>query len=77
MEHQRYFPVRGERIVASIREGSDLVFAAREQQLENWISAMERIGPVEIVEPAGHSLARSLSSSGLDNANVLLLTQPH
>jgi hypothetical protein len=73
LEPERYFPVRGEGVVVSLRDGDDLIFAVRERQLESWIAAMEALGPIELVEPAPHSLARALRSAGVSDAAVLLL----
>jgi len=73
LEPERYFPVRGEDVVVSLSDGSDLVFGVRERQLESWIAALETLGPIELVEPAPHSLARALASAGAPDTEVLLL----
>ena len=72
LEPERYFPVRGEGMVVSLRDGNDVVFAVRERQLESWISALETLGPIQLVEPAPHSLARALKSAGVTDTAVLL-----
>ena len=69
LEPERFFAVRGEELIPAVRE-DDLVFAGREDLLGKWISALERIAPVDVVEPAPVSLARALSLS-IDDAVVL------
>jgi len=71
LEPERYFPVRGESVVVSLRDGTDLVFAVRESVLEHWISAIEKLGPVKLLEPAPYSLARGLDHAGVRNTSVL------
>ncbi len=73
LEPERYFPIRGEGMVVSLRDGNDLAFAVRERLLEQWISAMGILGPIELVEPAPYSLARALQSAEVSDAAVLLL----
>jgi len=70
-EPERFFPVRGEPLVIATRTDDDLVFAAREGQIEEWIAAAERLGRVERVEPAPVALARACAAGGLADATVL------
>ena len=53
LEPERFFPVRGEELVVSVREEDDLIFAAPEEHLDGWISAFESLGPVEPPALAG------------------------
>lgn len=71
LEPQRYFPVRLEDLVVAVRE-DDLVFAAREASVGEWIRALEELGPVDLVEPGPVALARSLAEAGIRDAVVAL-----
>jgi len=73
LEPERFFPVRGEALVVATRPDDDLVFAARRDQIEGWIAAVERLGPVERVEPGPEALARMLEASKVSNAAVLVM----
>jgi type IV pilus assembly PilN-like protein len=72
LEPERFFAVRSEELVLALRAEDNLVFAARAAPLEAWISALETIAPVELVEPAPVSLARALGQSAPVRATVLL-----
>jgi Tfp pilus assembly protein PilN len=72
LEPDRFFPVRAEEIVPAVRAEDDLVFAARGAQLAGWIGVIERIAPVELVEPGPAALARALDRSGVKDATVVL-----
>ena len=71
LEPQRYFPVRLEDLVVSVRE-DDLVFAAREESVGGWIRALEALGPIHLVEPGPIALARALGKAGITDAVVTL-----
>jgi Tfp pilus assembly protein PilN len=61
LEPERFFAVRADDIVPAVRADDDLVFAAREAPLAAWVSALERLAPVDLVEPAPLALARALA----------------
>jgi hypothetical protein len=69
LEPQRYFPVRLEELVVSVRD-DDLVFAAREAAVSGWVRALEGLGPVDLVEPGPVALARALGKGGITDAVV-------
>jgi type IV pilus assembly protein PilN len=69
LEPQRYFPVRLEDLVVSVRD-DDLVFAAREEAVSGWVRALEALGPVDAVEPGPVALARALGRVGITDAVV-------
>jgi hypothetical protein len=71
LEPERFFPVRGEELVVSVREEDDLVFAGRLDEMNEWISALESLGPVERIEPAPVSLARACAKIGLSPAIII------
>ena len=71
LEPERFFPVRGEALVVATRADDDLVFAARQSQLEGWVAAAERLGPVERVEPGPEALARTLAAAGVVDGTVI------
>jgi hypothetical protein len=72
LEPQRFFAVRLEDLVASVRDEDDLVFAAREAPLTQWLTALQALGPVHRVEPSPLALARALAESRVSDAVVLL-----
>jgi len=73
LEPDRFFPVRGdEELAVVMRDADALAFAATEERLAGWLTAMEALGPLDYVEPAPASLARALASKGTSEATVLL-----
>ena len=72
LEPERFFPVRGEDIVVAVREDDNLVFAAAEARLKDWIAALESLGRVDMVEPAPVALARVLGRAAGTRTTVLL-----
>jgi Fimbrial assembly protein (PilN) len=72
LEPQRFFPVRLEDLVASVRDEDDLVFAAREAPLTQWLTALQALGRVHRVEPSPMALARALAERRVTDAVVLL-----
>ncbi|NIQ99096.1 MAG: hypothetical protein GTN78_02685 [Gemmatimonadales bacterium] len=71
LEPERFFPVRAEELVVSVREEDDLVFATRLEQLNRWVSALEQLGPVELAEAVPISLARACCRAGLPTAAII------
>src|SRR3989449_7766044 len=71
-EPERFFPVRGEDIVPAVRGDDNLVFAAREGPLAEWVAALEQLGPVDVIEPGPMALARALARAGVATAVTLL-----
>ncbi len=74
LEPDRFFVIEGGDVVVSVREGSDLVFAADATIVQSWIAAFERWAPVENVEAAPASLARAMSSAGVRDGSFRLGT---
>ncbi len=72
LEPERFFALRAEDVVPAVRADDDLVFAAREAPLAGWLAALERLAPVETVEPAPTALARALAGAPLADAVILL-----
>jgi Tfp pilus assembly protein PilN len=72
LEPQRFFAVRLEELVASVRDEDDLVFAAREGPLTQWLTALQSLGPIQRVEPSPLALARALGERRVTDAVVLL-----
>lgn len=72
LEPQRFFAVRLEDLVATVRDEDDLVFAAREAPLTQWLTALQSLGPVHRVEPSPLALARALAESRISDALVLV-----
>ena len=72
LEPERFFALRAEDVVPAVRADDDLVFAAREAPLAGWLAALERLAPVETVEPAPVALARALAGAPLADAVILL-----
>ena len=71
LEPDRFFAVRGDDIVPAVRADDDLVFAATGSTLASWIEAIERIAPVDVVEPTPVALARALATDSISDALVL------
>jgi Tfp pilus assembly protein PilN len=63
LEPERFFAVRGEEMVSAVRAEDGLVFAAPAAALTRWVTAIERIAPVSLVEPTPFALARALASA--------------
>lgn len=72
LEPQRFFPVRLEDLVASVRDEDDLVFASREAPLIQWLTALQALGRIYRVEPSPMALARGLAERRVSDAVVLL-----
>ena len=72
LEPQRFFAVRLEDLIATAREEDDLVFAAREAPLTQWLTALQALGPIHRVEPGPLALARALGERSMADAVVLL-----
>ncbi len=60
LEPDRFFPVQGQPIVASLANQNDHAFAVEQELLEQWTLAFEQWAPVESIEAAPLSLAREL-----------------
>lgn len=75
LEPERFFPVRAEDLVLSIRDEDNLVFAGRESLLAGWVAALAPLGTLDRIEPAPVALARALAGSRVDRAIVLLQDQ--
>lgn len=71
LEPERFFAVRGEDIVPAVRADDGLVFAVAAHALARWVEAIERIAPVDLVEPAPFALARALAAVPVTDALVL------
>lgn len=71
LEPERFFPVRAEELVLAVRAGDNLVFAARAPALSSWVTALETIAPVELLEPAPVSLARAVGHARPEEATIL------
>jgi hypothetical protein len=71
LEPERFFAVRSEEIVPAVRADDDLVFAATNAHLTAWVAAVERLAPVDLVEPAPVALARALARMSIDQAVVV------
>jgi hypothetical protein len=65
LEPDRFFADRAHGFVPAVHADSDLVFAVQDDLLATWITALERIAPVDLVEPAPVSLARVLKDDGV------------
>src|SRR5579862_3614732 len=70
LESDRFFADRSHGFVPAVRADSDLVFAVQDDRLAAWIGALERIAPVDLVEPAPASLARALALTGVHDGTV-------
>ena len=71
LEPERFFAVRGDEIVPAVRANDGLVFAVAAPVLTRWIEAIERIAPVDLVEPTPFALARALAAMPVTDALVL------
>ena len=71
LEPERFFAVRGEEVVPAICADNGLVFAATASALGQWVQAIERIAPVNVVEPTPVALARALATASIADALVL------
>jgi hypothetical protein len=72
LEPERFFADRSYGVVPAVRGDTDLVFAAQDEPLALWIKALERIAPVDLVEPAPVALARALARAGIRDGIVAL-----
>jgi len=70
LESERFFADRSHGFVPAVCADSDLVFAVQDDLLATWIGALERIAPVDLVEPAPMSLARALARMGIRDGTV-------
>ncbi len=73
LEPERFFAIRGEDVVPAVggETDDDLVFAAKEGPLAGWVAALERIAPVELVEPVPAALSRALARGHVTDAVTL------
>jgi hypothetical protein len=71
LEPDRFFAVRGDEIVPAVRADDGLVFAVAAPALARWVEAIERIAPVELVEPTPVALARALETVSIGDTLVL------
>ena len=71
LEPERFFATRGADVVAVARAEDNLVFATREESVATWVTALEALAPVEIVEPGPMALVRALARAGVSDAAVL------
>ncbi len=71
LEPERFFAVRGDEIVPAVRDDDGLVFAAPARLLARWVEAIERIAPLDLVEPTPCSLARGLAAASITEALVV------
>src|SRR5580693_5325662 len=71
LEPDRFFAVRGDELVPAVRADDGLVFAAAAPALARWVEAIERIAPVELVEPTPVALARALATASIADTLVL------
>lgn len=73
LEPDRFFAVRGgEELTVVVRDQDTLAFAANEEQLAAWLSALEVLGPLDYVEPAPNALTRALSEAGIKDCRVVM-----
>lgn len=72
LEPERFFPVRAEDLVVAVRSEDNLVFAARGSDLGLWLTELEGIAPVDLVEASPVSLARALRRAVPGEATILL-----
>jgi Tfp pilus assembly protein PilN len=72
LEPERFFPVRAEELVLSLRAEDNLVFAARAAVLGAWLAAFETLAPIELVEPSPVSLARALGRAHPQETTILM-----
>jgi hypothetical protein len=72
LEPERFFADRSHGFVPAVQADSDLVFAVQDDLLAEWVKALERIAPVDLVEPAPVSLVRALAHAGIRDGVVAL-----
>ena len=77
LEPERFFAIRGDELVVVTRDEDNLVFATREESVTSWVTALEELAPVEIVEPGPAALARALTRAGVSDAAVLREGRDH
>jgi hypothetical protein len=70
LEPERFFADRSLGVVPAVRADSDLVFAAQDEPLAEWVRALEGIAPVDLIEPAPVALARALGHVGITDGIV-------
>jgi type IV pilus assembly PilN-like protein len=70
LEPERFFADRSLGVVPAVRADSDLVFAAQDELLAEWVRALEGIAPVDLIEPAPVALARALGHAGIADGIV-------
>lgn len=76
LEPERFFAARGDEIVVAAQPDSDLVFAAPEESVATWVSALEQLAPVVRVEPAPVALVRAVAKAGVTDATILRDVDP-
>jgi Tfp pilus assembly protein PilN len=76
LEPERFFAVRDQKLVYSLAEDRDLVFATGQDWLDESIRQLEVLGRVEHVEPAPPALARALAGVGVPEALVIQTDGP-
>src|SRR3989454_11759525 len=76
LEPERFFAVRAEDIVPAGRGDDNLVFAAKEGPLAEWVAALEQLGPGDAVEPGPVALGRAPGGAGLAAAPRALDGEP-
>ena len=74
LDPERFFPVRSESVVVA-SEDSEIVFAALEGRLVQWLEALATVGPIERVEAAPQALVRALLAAGRRDAAAVLPLQ--
>src|SRR5260370_13469799 len=72
LEPERFFAVRAQDLVPAVRADDDLVFAAKETELAGWVTALQRVAPVELVDPVPAALARALARAPVGDGVTLL-----
>jgi type IV pilus assembly PilN-like protein len=72
LEPERFFADRSCGVVPAVRSDTDLVFAAQDEPLSVLVKALERIAPVDVVEPAPAALARALARAGIRDGSIAL-----
>jgi Tfp pilus assembly protein PilN len=71
LEPERFFAVRGEELVPAVCADDGLVFAALASALTHWIQSLERIAPIDVIEPTPVALARGLATAAIADAVVV------
>lgn len=77
LEPDRFFPVRNEEMVFSVRQEDDLVFAAPEPLITAWLVALESLGRVVRIEPGPVADARALRHASVNDGLLLHLDDSH